>query len=116
MNFLFDLNELLLKIPKIHFQWRIDKSKLQKLSQAIRNENKFELNEFLRVNNSKWRELAFFICCLSNKKDFLIEIKDEMQDFSAYFYLSCLSGNLELVKQFHSLGNQFFFFNFFLIF
>ena len=86
------------KIPQ-YFEWRKNENKFFEMSELILKEDLDGLNSFWRESSNKWRELSIFISCLiPSNTNFILQLKDEMEDFTNILNMSCLAGNIQLCK------------------
>ena len=92
--------EIYSKIPKLHFEWRIEQTKFNRLVELIIEGKIEEINKFLQSNTFRWKELCIYVCCILSKKDLLIKLKDEMENYTKFLEMSCLAANIELAKFF----------------
>ena len=98
-----DVRELYSKLPS-WFDWPIDQSKFEKMTQSILDENLNELKKFLRNNSEEWRKVGLFVCCKTSKKQLMMDLKEDIETFQVFFESSCLASNNELLRYFHSFG------------
>ena len=82
--------QIFLKIPKAHFDFKLNKTRFFEMVEFIRNEDLKGFNLFLSKSHFEWRTLGIYVGCLLKKKRFLFEMKDEMEDFSIHLDFSCL--------------------------
>ena len=85
--------------PKYYFKFVIEEKDLKKMVEMIKKEDQNQLTRFLREKSGKWRNLALYIACKLNKNQFVLELRDEMEDFNTILEMSCLAGNFELSNQ-----------------
>ena len=99
-------SQLFSKVPKFHFNWRINKNKFNKMVDLILENYSKALLELINESFRGWKELIFYVCSTLSKKEIMIELKEEMEDFQDHLKMSCLAGNKQMVEYFISCGAE----------
>ena len=97
-------NEIYLNLPKKYFKWKVEITKFQKLVDLIEKNEHLKLRQLLRESPPNWRELAIYLCCKLKNNRFVFELKNEMEDYSLFYLMSCLAGNMELCQELIETG------------